>query len=135
MSPKQTRDPETVHAPLGPYAHQVELTGAHRSLVVAGQIGIAPDGGVSDDVAVQLDVALGNVIRNLEAAEMTAADLVKLNLFLVEEVAAPVRAEILARHLGGHRPAMTLVFVPRLAAPHLKVEIEAWAAADEPRDR
>jgi 2-iminobutanoate/2-iminopropanoate deaminase len=29
--------------------------------------------------------------------------------------------------LGEHRPAMTLVYVAGLAAPPLKVEVDAWA--------
>jgi enamine deaminase RidA (YjgF/YER057c/UK114 family) len=60
---------------------------------------------------------------------MGAGDLVKLTLYFVEEIDAPTRAEILSRRLAGHRPAMTLVYVARLAAPPLLVEVDAWASA------
>lgn len=131
MSPKRTGNPESVHDPLGPYAHHVALHGPQRWLVVSGQVGMRRDGTLAEDVAGQLDVALENVLGNLAAAGFAVADLVKLTFFFVDEVPAPQRAEILARHLGDHRPAMTLTFVPRLAAPPIRVEVEAWAAADE----
>jgi len=33
-----------------------------------------------------------------------------------------------ARRLDGHTPCMTLLFVTALAAPDLKVEVDAWAS-------
>lgn len=122
------RDPDSIHAPLGPYSHQVETAGPARLLAIAGQIGMDSDGQVSIDVAAQFETALRNVVHNLEAAEMTPADLTKLTLYLTEELEAPERGRVLQAVLGGERPAMTLVYVSRLAAPHLKAEVEAWAA-------
>jgi enamine deaminase RidA (YjgF/YER057c/UK114 family) len=72
---------------------------------------------------------LTNVIRNLEAADMTAQDLVKLTFLLVDEIDNKVRAGLIAKVLGEHRPAMTLVYVAGLAAPPIKVEVDAWAYA------
>jgi len=125
---KTFRSPDSVHAPLAPYSHQVEVTG-ERLLFLAGQVGMKPDGSVAPTAAEQLDVALENVLANLAAAEMEVADLVKLTLYFVEEIDAPARGEILSRRLGEHRPAMTLVYVARLAAPPLLVEVDAWASA------
>jgi ribosomal-protein-alanine N-acetyltransferase len=61
---------------------------------------------------------------------MTVRDLVKLTYFFVDELPPDERAEIVGRHFGDHRPATTLTYVPRLAAPAIKVEVEGWAAAD-----
>ena len=124
---KTFRSPDTVHAPLAPYSHQVEVSG-ERLLFVAGQVGMRVDGALAETAAEQLDVALENVLANLAAAELEVRDLVKLTFYLVEEVDGPTRGEILSRRLGGHRPAMTLVYVARLAAPPLLVEVDAWAA-------
>jgi len=126
---KTFRSPDTVHAPLAPYSHQVEVSG-ERLLFVAGQVGMRVDGTLAETAAEQLDVALENVLANLAAAELEVRDLVKLTFYLVEEVDGPTRGEILSRRLGGHRPAMTLVYVARLAAPPLLVEVDAWAAGD-----
>ena len=37
---KTQRNPDTVHAPLAAYSHQIEITGPQRQLVIAGQIGM-----------------------------------------------------------------------------------------------
>jgi 2-iminobutanoate/2-iminopropanoate deaminase len=128
---KVSRNPESVHAPLAGYSHQIELSGSERLLVLSGQVGMGPAGEVPDGAAEQFELALLNIVRNLEAAEMTPADLVKLTFYLTEPVAPERRAEILGGVLQGHAPCMTLIFVPALAGPALKVEIDAWASATE----
>jgi 2-iminobutanoate/2-iminopropanoate deaminase len=123
------RNPDAIHPPAGPYSHHVELPAGGRQLVLSGQIGMHPDGTIPSSAAEQLEVALTNVIRNLEAAGMTAGDLVKLTFLLTEEIDAPTRGGVIAKVLGEHRPAMTLMYVAGLAAPPLKVEVDAWAYA------
>jgi enamine deaminase RidA (YjgF/YER057c/UK114 family) len=126
---KVARNPESVHPPLAGYAHQIELSGSERLLAMSGQVGMGPEGEVPDGAAEQFELALTNIARNLEAAGMAAADLVKLTFYLTEPVAPERRAEILGGVLQGHAPCMTLIFVPALAGPALKVEIDAWASA------
>ena len=126
---RETRNPESFHDPLGPYSHQIELTGPQRLLVMAGQVGITREGQVPDEAADQFGAALDNVLENLTAAGMGAADLVKLTFYLTEEVSREDRGRVLGERLGAHRPPMTLLFVAGLAAPHIKVEIDAWACA------
>jgi 2-iminobutanoate/2-iminopropanoate deaminase len=129
---KQPRDPADVHPPLAAYVHQIELSGDERLLLLSGQVGARADSSVPDDPIEQLEVAWGNVERNLAAAGMDVGDLVKVTLYLVGEWDALRRREVIARHLGGHRPTMTLLFVAALAIPEFKVEIDAWAARAEP---
>lgn len=126
---KQIRNPASVHAPLAAYSHQIQLDGAERLLVLSGQVGMTPDGEVPDDAAEQFDVALANVISNVEDAGMSAADVVKLTFYLTERIDPQRRAAILTDRLGEHAPCMTLLFVAALAAPSLKVEIDAWASS------
>jgi enamine deaminase RidA (YjgF/YER057c/UK114 family) len=123
------RNSEGIHQPLGPYSHQIDVTDARRWLVMSGQIGMRADRSVPESVAEQFDVALENVLLNCSEAGLSAADIVKLTIYLVDDVPPDERGAILQRHLGDARPCMTLVFVPRLAAPPLKVELDAWAAA------
>src|SRR4029079_12827523 len=92
---KKRRNPSSVHPPLAAYAHQIEVRGEPRLLVMSGQVGMTSTGEIPDDAGDQLDVALKNVLRNLEAAEMRTADLVKLTLYLTETVGADRRRAIL----------------------------------------
>jgi enamine deaminase RidA (YjgF/YER057c/UK114 family) len=123
------RNPVSLHPPLARYSHQIELSGSERLLALSGQVGMGADGAVPDSAAAQFELALTNIARNLEAAEMTPADLLKLTIYLTEPVAPGRRAELLADLLQGHEPCMTLIFVPALAGPALKVEVDAWASA------
>jgi 2-iminobutanoate/2-iminopropanoate deaminase len=129
---KQARDPHDVHPPLAAYTHQIELSGTERLLVLSGQIGARRDGSVPGDPLDQLEVAWDNVERNLEAAGMDASDLIKVTIYLVGDIDASARREVLARRLGEHRPCMTLLVVTALAAPHIQVEIDAWASRSKP---
>lgn len=119
-----------MHGPLAAYSHQIELSGGERLLAMSGQVGMTPAGVLPEDADAQFELALANVVRNLEAAGMVPADLIKLTFYLTEQVAAERRAQILEGCLRGHAPCMTLIFVPALAAPALKVEIDAWASTD-----
>jgi enamine deaminase RidA (YjgF/YER057c/UK114 family) len=124
---KQPRNPDTIHAPLGRYVHQIEVTGESRILFLAGQIGIAPDGTVPADPVEQLGLALENVIANLTAAGFEPTDLVKITTYVVGEMDPAGRRAQLDRVLGTHLPTSTLVFVAALASPDYKVEVDAWA--------
>ena len=125
---KKFRNPENVHAPVGLYSHQVELSGDERMLILAGQIGMKQDGTVPDDPIEQLDLAFENILRNLQAAGMEMKDLVKLSYYLVGEWDTAKRREVVSSRLGAHRPCTTLVYVAGLASPAYKVEVEAWAS-------
>ena len=124
---KQARNPETIHAPLGRYVHQIEVSGESRMLFLAGQVGIEPDGNVPVDPVNQLGVALENIVRNLEAAGFETTDLVKLTTYVVGEMDPVGRRAELDRVLGTHLPTSTLVYVVALASPDYKVEVDAWA--------
>jgi 2-iminobutanoate/2-iminopropanoate deaminase len=125
---KQVRNPDDVHPPMAAYAHQIELSSDERLLVLSGQLGARRDGWLPDDPVDQLDLALDNIERNLAAAGMTTADLVKLTFYVVGEMDPERRREVFERRLGAHTPCMTLVVVAGLATPELKVEVDAWAS-------
>lgn len=125
---KEFRNPETIHKPMGGYSHQIEVKGDERMLILSGQVGMRLDGSVPEDPIEQIDLALENIFRNLEAADMEARDLVKLTYYLVGEVDTAKRRQLVAAKLQEHQPCSTLVYVARLASPNLKVEIDAWAS-------
>jgi enamine deaminase RidA (YjgF/YER057c/UK114 family) len=125
---KEFRNPEDVHAPLGSYSHQLEISGNERVLVLSGQVGMRGDGTVPEDSLEQMDVAFENIFRNLRAANMDVKDIIKLTYYLVGEIDTAKRRELVASKLQGHKPCSTLLFIAGLASPIYKVEIEAWAS-------
>ena len=125
---KEFRNPQNIFAPLGGYSHQVEISGNERILMISGQIGMREDGTVPADALEQIDVALENIFRNLQAAHMGVQDIVKLTYYLVGEIDTAKRRELAASKLQGHKPCSTLLYVAGLASPNLKVEIDAWAS-------
>ena len=124
---KQSRNPETIHAPVGRYVHQIEVSGESRMLFLSGQVGRRPDGTVPPDPVEQLAVALDNVLANLEAAGFEPSDLVKLTTYVVGEMDPAGRRAALEGLLGDHVTTSTLVYVPKLAGPEYLVEIDGWA--------
>jgi len=126
---KEFRNPQTIHKPVGGYSHQVEVKGNERMLILSGQIGMRQDGTVPEDPIEQIDLALENIFRNLEAAGMEVKDLVKLTYYLVGEIDTTKRRQLVAAKLHGHQPCSTLLYVAGLASPNIKVEIDAWASS------
>lgn len=77
---KKSRNPSTVHQPLAPYVHQIEISGPQRWLFLSGQVGMELDGTLPEDPVKQLENALANISNNLLEANMEIRDIVKLNL-------------------------------------------------------
>jgi 2-iminobutanoate/2-iminopropanoate deaminase len=112
------------------YAHGVELRSNARLLFVSGQIGIAPDGSLAGDFAVQCEVAMTNVEAMLAAAAMTHTNIVKLVFYLTRAVDLPMLGELRRkRWASATPPAVTTLVVAALARPELLVEIDVTAAA------
>ena len=125
---KEFRNPQNVHQPLGSYSHQIELIGNERLLILSGQVGMRQDGSVPEDPFEQLELAFENIIRNLQAANMSAQDLIRLTYYVVGEMDTVKRREVIASKLQGHKPCSTFLYVAGLASPIYKVEIDAWAS-------
>lgn len=88
------------------------------------------DGTVPEDPLEQLQLALENIKKNLDAAEMDIRDLTKMVFYLVGDYEAEPRRKIIGDFLGEHLPCTTMIYVVALAAPLFKVEIDAWACKD-----
>ncbi|WP_062047140.1 RidA family protein [Bacillus sp. JCM 19034] len=127
---KTSRNPETVHQPVAPYVHQIEVTGRNRWLTLSGQLGMEVDGSIPEDSLEQLQLALENIRRNLKSANMDVEDLTKLVFYLVGEFDADKRRKIIGGFLGEHLPCTTMIYVVALAAPVFKVEVDAWACKE-----
>lgn len=127
---KIARNPQNIHPPVAPYVHQIEVTDPQRWLTLSGQIGMMPDGTIPEDATAQLKVALENIKKNLDSADMEVQDITKLVFYLVGDMDANQRKEMISDFFGKHLPCTTLMYVVALATPALKVEIDAWACKE-----
>ena len=124
-------NPPDIHAPVGSYSHQIEITGKERLLVISGQVGMRQDGTIPVDTYEQIDIAFENIFRNLRNANMDIKDIIKITYYLVGEIDTAKRREIVLSKLQGHQPCSTLLYVAALASPMFCVEIDAWASRAE----
>ena len=123
------QNPPGVAPPIGAYSHVAIVPPGRGLIVLAGQIGNAPDGKLADTVDAQFEAALRNVATLLASQGATPRDLVKLTIYLVQPL-DPNRARAArAALLDGAAPPSTLVYVSRLARPEILVEVEATALA------
>lgn len=120
--------PETIHPPIGAYAHAIEVPDSAKTMFIAGQVGIDIDGNVPADFAAQADLAWQNLMAILEFNGMRMKDVVKITHFLTDAANLPAYNEVRSKYLGEERPASTLLIVAGLARPDLLVEVEMVAA-------
>ncbi|CAM3821514.1 RidA family protein [Tsukamurella ocularis] len=114
--------------------NQGELVSGHtRTLYIAGQTAVSPDGRPEHDgdVAAQLALAVDNLEAVLRAAGMSLANLVRLNVYTTDVDELFPHYGVLAARLGaaGVAPSTTMLGVTRLAIPGQMVELEGTAVA------
>jgi len=124
--------PKELGAPLGMYSHGMAAP-AGEIVVVAGQVGVTPDGKLAgDDVGSQTKQALSNIRAVLEAAGCSFRDVIRLQTFLTSATDIPAymkaRGEVYPDYFPERAfPPNTLLVVSGLVRPELRVEIEAMA--------
>ncbi len=113
------------------YSHVAALSPGVRLVIVAGQGGETEDGKLSADFRTQVRQAFANLLTALAAADAEPRDVAKLTVLIVDhtEEKLHVFGDELARAFGNeHKPACTLIPVPRLALDDMLFEAEAIAA-------
>ncbi|KAJ5589212.1 hypothetical protein N7537_011890 [Penicillium hordei] len=106
---------------------------AGKLVHVAGQPGSTKYGIVPADYESEIHLALLNLRKLIIAAGSSIENIVKLQLFIVDYDAANRKhAQHIQRFLAGHRPAITLIPVPKLAVASWLFEIDAIIAVPEP---
>src|ERR1700753_2665475 len=131
---KEFMNPDTLMKP-GSYSHVVKVK-AGTTVYIAGQVPCDIAGNIvgEGDFEAQVEQVFRNLKAAVEAAGGSLADLVKMNVYLVESVPPEAVVKFRAlreRHFDVQKlPASTLVVVNRLARPGWLVEIEAVVALD-----
>ncbi|MFD0415363.1 RidA family protein [Streptomyces sp. NPDC127108] len=109
------------------------VTGETRTLYTSGQTAMSDDGKPQHDgdMAAQLALSLDNLEAVLAEADMSLANLVRLNVYTTDVDQLFQHYGVLAARLGGARvaPTTTMLGVTRLAIPTLLVELEGTAVA------
>src|SRR6185295_201988 len=125
----RNHDPSTIHAPLGHYAHAIEVPRDARLLFVSGQIGIKPDGTLAEGIEGQLGQIWENISAILANANMTLNNIIRVMTFIRQPEHFTVHPRIRGEFLGEHRAATTGVCIGALATPEILCEIEIVAAS------
>lgn len=116
--------------PLSAFEAEIGFTRALRTgerILVSGTVGIAPDGSVPEDAGTQADLAFAEIIRHIATLGGSAADVVRVRMFVTDIADADAVSAAFSRALKATRPTGTLVAIAALYDPRWKVEIEAEA--------
>ena len=119
--------PETAQ-PMSKYSNHTEVRNPERWLFVSGQIPVAADGTVPTAFSDQATLVWENVMAQLAAASMDAANLVKVTIFLSDRSYSEENRAIRQTFLDGHPCALTVIITGIFDSDWL-LEIEAVAAA------
>jgi enamine deaminase RidA (YjgF/YER057c/UK114 family) len=127
----------TTRTPINPWSWSIGLgfdqaqliEGHQRQLVCSGQDAVDADGNPQHpgDMAAQLELALDNLEAVLAEADMTLANIVRLNVYTTDVGEYLKHFARLTDRFGNSRFATTLLGVAQLPAPQLVVLLEATA--------
>jgi 2-iminobutanoate/2-iminopropanoate deaminase len=109
------------------FAHAHEVAGATRWLFVSGQIPERSDGTVPKDFTTQCRTVWANIERQLEDANMSLDNIVKVTTFLADRRYRGENAAVRRQVLQERAPAVTIIITDIYEEEWL-LEIEVIAA-------
>lgn len=122
---------QTENAPeaIGPYSQAIQVG---KTVYLAGQVGMDPASGslVSDSLHLQVWQAMDNLEAVLEAAELTMADVVDVQVFMTDIDQFSEFNELYKSYFNKQPPARAVVEVAQLPLD-AKVEIKMTAVESE----
>jgi len=110
-----------------PYSHYCHVVRGGDHVWVSGAVGVGADGHVPAGTVDQFRIALESVDACLRHAGASAAQVVKVTIFMTDIKERAAINPLRIKYFGEHRPASTLVEVSQLVDPAFRVEIEAVA--------
>jgi enamine deaminase RidA (YjgF/YER057c/UK114 family) len=123
-------NPPSIPAPRG-YSHVVETKSPNRTIYLAGQLGMTPDGkfaGTPGDFRAQAIQCFENIKAGLEAVGAGFEHVVKLNNYLIDMAHLPLYFEVRDRYVDTKNPpASTTIQISKLARDGALYEVEAIA--------
>ncbi len=121
-------NPKATAAPAAAYSHVCEIPAGARQLVLAGQIGVKPDGTVPNDITQQAEAVWNNIAACLAEGGMGLTDIVMVRTYVTRPENYPKVSAVRNARLGSHKPTSTGLVILALARPEFLVEVEVLAA-------
>ena len=115
-------------SPVGGYSQAILVDGASKLLFISGQIPETADGDTPTHFESQCRLVWSNIEAQLQAAEMTISNLIKVTIFLSSREHADINSTIRREFLADHSPALTVIITGIFDESWL-LEIEAIAAS------
>lgn len=125
--------PDTIRAPFARYSHGIEVPAGSRLVFCSGQLGVAADETIPEDVRHQADLCFANIAAILTEAGLSLADIVRINAYVTDRAHMQGYMQSRDVHVAHPPPASTLMIVSGFTRPEFKVEIEVVAAGGEKR--
>jgi len=122
--------PDGVVKPASNYAQAVVHSAAAERIVISGQLGLRPGGGLEDGLEAQMERAWSNVFAVMAPAGFEKQNLVKATIYVTVPGQVAVYRAVRDRLLDRHLCANTYLEIAGLAAPEFLVEIEAEAVKE-----
>lgn len=121
------KSPSGVAPPVGAYSHMAIARAGSELIVLAGQLGVSPEGDLPSSVEEQCANALVNARRLLASEGVGPENIIKVNVWLVEPIERARFSELWAEFVDGNPPPTMLAYVAGLSRPEYLVEVEVWA--------
>ena len=117
----------TIYPPLANYSHAA--SGEGPFLFISGQIGIKPDGTLSEDVLSQAYQCFENIDAILGDAKLDVSHVLRINAYVTDRKYLAEYMKARDKWIGNLEfpPASTLMIVAGFAQPEMKVEVEVTA--------
>lgn len=122
------KNPAGVPEPVGNYTHITKIPRNAELYVTSGQIGLDENGKLPDSLNRQITYTFQNIRAVLESEQLSAADIIKVNIWATEKIDWDFMYSEWSAMFGDDYPAMTIGYITELGWPEIKVEIEIWAA-------
>jgi 2-iminobutanoate/2-iminopropanoate deaminase len=126
---KSALNPPRIRAPFAAYSHGLLVEAPRRMLFASGQLGIAPDDTVPEDIEAQAILCFENIRAILADGGMDFADVVRFSAFVTDRAYFPVYGAVRSRYVSANAFSSTLLVVSGFTRAEFKVEVEVTAVA------
>ncbi|MBX2870155.1 MAG: RidA family protein [Acidiferrobacterales bacterium] len=112
----------------GGYSQAMLTQGMTNLLFISGQIPETKEGDIPSDFESQCRLVWANILAQLHAAQMGAANLLKVTIFLSSREYADLNSRVRQEVLGKNSPALTVI-ITGIFDERWLLEIDAIAAS------
>jgi len=127
--PPQKLNPSSIRAPFAAYSHGLLVEAPRHMIFASGQLGVAPDDTIPEDVEAQAVLCFENIRAILAEGGMDFSHVVRFSAFVTDRAYFPVYGRVRSRYVSGDAFASTLVIVAGFTRPEFKIEVEVTAVA------